>query len=150
MVTYKVEHAVWMVRDDMGVNAPMDHQRAISMLNVGLGKLYYYDKTITLEPLPETMVDEGKTSPTPDLILYDRAADRIPIIIEICHTRGQKGDLEKVVSLIEDYPYDIQEGFVFNYKTDQWLRYRKGDQAEATETSFSEILNLDLDQFLHL
>lgn len=134
--------------DEMGVNAPIDHQRAISQLTVGLGKLYYYDKAISLEPLPETMLDEGRTSPTPDLILYDREAEHIPIIIEVCHTRGLKGDLQKVVSLIEDYAYDIQEGFVYNYRTGQWLRYRKGDQAEARESSFSEILSLDLSQFL--
>lgn len=134
----------------MGVNAPMDHQRVISQLNVGLGKLYYYDKAIRLEPLPETMLDEGRTSPTPDLVLYDPNADHIPVIIEVCHTRGLKGDLEKVVSLIEDYPYDIQEGFVYNYRTGQWYRYRQGDQAVATETSYSEVLALDLNQFLNV
>ena len=146
---YTVKHGLSLVREDeMGVNAPMDHQRVISQLNVGLGKLYYYDKVIRLEPLPETMLDEGRTSPTPDLILYDREADHIPVIIEVCHSRGLKGDLQKVVSLIEDYPYDIRKGFVYNYRTGQWLRYRKGDQAEATESSFSEVLQLDLSQFL--
>lgn len=77
----------WLVHD-AGVNAPMDHQRVMSQLNVGLGKLYYYDKTIGLEPLPETMIDEGQTSPTPDLVLYNPVTDLIQIIIEICHTRG--------------------------------------------------------------
>ncbi|GAA4447020.1 hypothetical protein GCM10023189_02840 [Nibrella saemangeumensis] len=134
--------------EEMGVNAPMEHQRVISKLNVGLGKLYYYDKAIRLEPLPETMLDEGRTSPTPDLVLYDNSADQIPIIIEVCHTRGLKGDLQKVISLIENAPYDIREGFVYNYKTSQWLRYRLGDGGTATESSFSEILQLDLDQFL--
>ncbi|MFD2573004.1 hypothetical protein ACFSUS_20345 [Spirosoma soli] len=139
---YTVKHSASLVQEDeMGVNAPMDHQRAVSKLNVGLGKLYYYDKAIQLEPLPETMLDEGRTSrndgsPTPDLVLYDNEVDRIPIIIEVCHTRGLKGDLQKVVSLIEDYPYDIVEGFVYNYRTGQWLRYRKGDDGIAVESSF--------------
>lgn len=132
----------------MGVNAPMDHQRAISKLNAGLGKLYYYDKVIRLEPLPETMLDEGRTSPTPDLILYDKEADYIPVIIEVCHTRGLKGDLQKVVSLIEDFPYDIQEGFVYNYRTEKWLRYSKGEDGMAIESSFSAVLQLDLNQFV--
>lgn len=146
---YKVSHGLSMVHEDeMGVNAPMDHQRVISKLNVGLGKLFYYDKAISLEPLPETMLDEGRTSPTPDLILYDKARDHIPVIIEVCHTRGLKGDLQKVVSLIEDFPYDILEGFVYNYRTEHWFRYRKGDNGIATETSFSDILQLDLNQFL--
>lgn len=149
MVMYEIKHGTAMVREDeMGVNAPMDHQRIISKLNVGLGKLYYYDKVISLEPLPETMLDEGRTSPTPDLVLYDKDRDHIPIIIEVCHTRGLKGDLQKVVSLIEDFPYDILEGFVYNYRTGLWLRYRKGDNGIATESSFSEILQLDLNQFL--
>ena len=54
-----------MGRAGVPVNAPMDHQRVISQLTVGLGKLYYYDKVISLEPLPETMIDEGRTTPTP-------------------------------------------------------------------------------------
>ena len=146
---YTIKPSFSLVREaEMGVNAPMEHQRVISQLNTGLGKLYYYDKLINLEPLPETMLDEGRTSPTPDLILYDREADHIPTIIEVCHTRGQKGDLQKVVSLIEDYPYDIREGFVYNYRTHQWLRYRKGDEAAATESSFSDVLQVDLNQFL--
>lgn len=146
---YTIKHGLSLVREDeMGVNAPIEHQRVISRLNAGLGKLYYYDNLIQLEPLPETMLDEGRTSPTPDLILYDREADCVPIIIEICHTRGLKGDLQKVVSLIEDYPYDIQEGFVYNYRTFQWFRYQQGDEGQASESSFSTVLQLDLNQFL--
>ena len=101
----------------------MDHQRVISRLTVDLGTLYWYDKAIRLQPLPKPIIDEGRTSPTPDLILYDQKADRIPIIIEVCHTRGQKDDMQKVVSLIEDLAYDTREGFVYNYRTGQWLRY---------------------------
>lgn len=138
----------WLVHDD-GVNAPMDHQRVISQLNVGIGKLYYYDKTISLEPLPETMIDEGQTSPTPDLVLYNPATELIPIIIEICHTRGQNNDLKKVISLIEDNGYGVLEGFVHNYRTGEWLRYRKGDGGVATATAYSELLGLDLAQFLN-
>ncbi|MBO0934660.1 hypothetical protein [Fibrella aquatilis] len=140
---------VWHVHDD-GVNAPMDHQRVISQLNVGLGKLYYYDKAIALEPLPETMIDEGQTSPTPDLVLYDPVTELMPIIIEVCHTRGQNNDLKKVIRLIEDDDYGIQEGFVYNYRTNEWLRYRKGDGGVASASSISELVGLDLAQFLNL
>lgn len=141
------EAPVWQVNDD-GVNAPLDHQRVISRLNVGLGKLYYYDKAIALEPLPETMLDEGQTSPTPDLVLYDPVAELMPVILEVCHTRGQKNDLKKIIWLIEDNEYGILEGFVYNYRTGEWLRYRKGDGGVATATSFSAVLGLDLGQFL--
>jgi hypothetical protein len=146
---YHLKYDLSLVQEDeMGINAPMEHQRIISKLNVGLGKLFYYDKTIALEPLPETMIDEGRTSPTPDLLLYDNEADRIRIIIEICHTRGLKRDLQKVYTLIENDLYDIVEGFVYNYKTAEWFRYRKGDGGLAESSSFSEVLQLDLNGFL--
>lgn len=43
----------------IGIYAPKEHQRIISQLNTGLGYLYYVEGKITLEPLPETMIDEG-------------------------------------------------------------------------------------------
>lgn len=49
---------------------------------------------------------------------------------------------------MEEDDYGILEGFVFNYKTQQWLRYRKGDGGQAIESSFSEVLQLDLNAFL--
>ena len=141
--------AAWQVHDH-GVNAPMDHQRIISRLNVGLGILYYRERSIPYEPLPETMIDEGQSSPTPDLVLYDPVTELMPIIIEVCHVRGQQNDLKKVISLIEDSEYGVIEGFVYNYRTYEWLRYRKGDGGVATATSFSDLLQLDLGQFLDL
>lgn len=94
------------------------------------------------------MLDDAKASPVPDLSLVDNRADVTPIIIEICKTSGQKGDIQKVVALIDDDLYGIREGFVYNYKTHQWFRYRFGDGGLTTESSFSEILQLDLNQFL--
>ena len=88
------------------------------------------------------------STPTPDLVLYDNDADQTPVIIEICQTRGTKGDLQKVVQLIDGQLYGIQEGFVYDYKTQQWLRYRLGDGAIATTSSQSEVLQLDLNQFV--
>lgn len=137
-----------LAQEDQGVWAPVDHQRVISRLTIELGVLYHHKKTIPLEPLPETMLDEGKASPVPDLSLVDTTTDVTPIIIEVCKTTGQKGDSQKVVELIDDDLYGIREGFVYNYKTQQWFRYRFGDGGLLTESSFSEILNLDLNQFL--
>lgn len=133
--------------DEMGVNAPLIHQQTISRIHVGLGILYYRDKTLPYEPLPETMLGE-ESSPTPDLILYDHETDQTRVVIEICHARGQKSDLKKVIRLIEEDDYGILEGFVFNYKTRQWLRYRKGDGGVAIESSISDVLQLDLSAFL--
>lgn len=45
---------------DMGIIAPKEHQRVISKLTTGLGTFYYQQRKIALEPLPETMLDEGQ------------------------------------------------------------------------------------------
>ena len=138
----------FVVGEDQDVWAPIDHQRIISKLNVGLGILYYREKSIFLEPLPETMLDEGKASQVPDVSLRDNQTAQTPIIIEICHTNGLKGDLRKVIQLIDDDLYSIREGFVYDYRDEKWLRYRFCDGGLTTESSFSEILNLDLNAFL--
>jgi Uma2 family endonuclease len=132
---------------DMGANAPIYHQRAIALLTAGLYPLYRSGK-ISYEPLPETMVGEY-SSPTPDIILFDTATETTKVIVEVCQTVGQKADLKKIISLVDGESYGIQEGFLYNYKTQQWLRYQLGDAGVATESSFSTVLNLNLNQFLH-
>lgn len=103
---------------------------------------------MNLEPLPETMLDEGQASPTPDVILCDNESEQTPIMIEVCHTKGLKHDCNKVIRLIDEDEYGILEGFVYDYKTANWLRYRKGDAGLMTQTSFSDVLNLDLNVML--
>ncbi|GAB3990917.1 hypothetical protein GCM10028807_19300 [Spirosoma daeguense] len=137
-----------LVAEDLGVWAPINHQRVISLLNIGLGVLYHREKAIALEPLPETMLDEGKVSPVPDISLRDNEMAQTPIIIEICHTNGLRADLRKVIQLIDDDNYGIREGFVYDYHTKKWLRYCFGDGGLTIESSFSEILQLDLNHFL--
>lgn len=137
-----------VANEDFGVWAPAEHQRVIAKLTTGLGVLFYHRQTIRFEPLPETMLDDAKASLVPDLSLIDNSADETPVIIEVCKSKGQKDDLRKVIQLVDDGLYGIQEGFVYNYKTQQWLRYRKGDGGQATESSFSDVLNLDLNSFL--
>jgi hypothetical protein len=140
--------ALAYVNDDMSVYGPKAHQRVISKLNSGLGPLFYRERTIQLEPLPETMLDEGQASPVPDLILYDNEARTTPIIIEVCHTDGLRKDLKKVISLLEADDYGILEGFVYDYVATQWYRYTKGDGGLTQSTSFSVVIQLDLNQFL--
>ena len=94
------------------------------------------------------MLTEGYATPVPDLILYDHQAEQTRVIIEICKNTGFKHDTSKVIHLIENQEYGILEGFVYNYKTSQWLRYHKGDGGQATESSFSDVLALDLSQFV--
>ncbi|MFD2571032.1 hypothetical protein ACFSUS_10335 [Spirosoma soli] len=126
---------------------PRIHQRVIAQLISGLSPLYH-NAVIKLEPLPETMLDEGRISQVPDVSLYNNETDQTPIVIEICHTNGMKDDVLKVIELIDADRYGIREGFIYNYKTQQWLRYRFGDNGVTEALSYSEILSLDLNQFL--
>lgn len=137
-----------VVGEDQGVWAPVEHQRAIAKLTVGLGILFYREKAINLEPLPETMLDEGKASQVPDISLRDNEKAQTPVIIEICHTNGLKSDLHKIIQLIDEDFYGIREGFFYDYKTGHWLRYRFGDGGIATPTAYSDVLQLDLGGFL--
>nr|WP_228724381.1 hypothetical protein [Spirosoma sp. KUDC1026] len=137
-----------LVNEGLGVWAPIDHQRIISLLTIGLGVLYHRERSISLEPLPETMLDEGKASQVPDISLRDNEAAQTPIIIEVCHTNGLKSDLHKVIQLIDDGFYGIIEGFIYDYRTKQWLRYKKGDAGVTVPSSFSDVLDLDLNSFL--
>jgi len=137
-------NAPFLVHDDDATNSPLDHQRVISKLTMGLGILFYREGTIVLEPLPETPLAEGPGHQVPDVLLFDNKAEQTRIIIEVCQNRGQRNDLRKIIRLIEDDDYGILEGFVYNYKTGEWLRYRKGDGGEATATSYSDVMSVDL------
>ncbi|WP_080054702.1 PDDEXK family nuclease [Spirosoma aerolatum] len=136
-----------VMEDEMGVNAPIIHQSVIARLTAGLYP-FYQSGQIPFEPLPETMLTDGYATPVPDLILYDHQAEQARVIVEVCQNSGHKHDTNKVIKLIEENEYGIREGFVYNYKTQQWLRYRKGDGGVATESSFSEVLNVDLGVFV--
>ena len=130
----------------MGVNAPISHQRIISKLIAGLGHLYYTLKKIPYEPLPETMIDESQTSPTPDVLLYDNENQKNAVIIEISSNTGAKKDFEKIVQLMLDY--DVPEGFVYNYNKKIWLKYdlKKGEIKD--NPSFCTAIGYDLQQFI--
>jgi hypothetical protein len=56
--------------------------------------------------------------------------------------------LVRVTRLIEDTDYGILEGVVYNYRAKLWFHYRKGDGGIITESSFFDILQLDLNGFL--
>ncbi len=123
------------------------HQSVIARLTAGLYP-FYRSGQIPYEPLPETILVEEYAAPVPDVVLYDHEAEQVCVIVEVCKNTGFKHDISKVVKLIDGELYGIIEGFIYNYKTHQWLRYRLGDGGLTTETSFSEVLNLDLNAFL--
>lgn len=120
----------------------------ISKLTIELGILYYREKSISLIPLPETSLNEGPGHAVPDVMLYDDVAEDTKVIIEVCLTNGVRNDLRKVIRLIEDDDYGILEGFVYNYKTREWLRYRKGDGGAATASSYSEVMQVEMGGFV--
>lgn len=78
------------------------------------------------------------------MLLHDDVAEDAKVIVEVCLTDGVRNDLRRIIRLIEEDDYGILEGFVFNYKTREWLRYRKGDGGVATASSFSELMDVDL------
>ena len=127
----------------MGTNAPKAHQRIIARLTTRLTNAYEQGG-ILLEPLPETMLNEGQTSPTPDLILYDNVLHETPVIIEVNHAAGIKSDIKKVQQLIDSEDYGIKEGFIYDYNRQEWHKYKLGEGIIKDKPSFCEAINLDL------
>lgn len=133
---------------EMGINAPKAHQRIIGKLMTSLGYLFYHLHQITLEPLPETQIDEGQSSPVPDIMLYNNETFQTPIIIEVCHPNGVNNDLKKIIKLIEANDFGIQEGFIYDYERGLWLKYQKGIGQIVDHPSYSNILEIDLASLL--
>jgi hypothetical protein len=127
----------------MGANSPKDHQRVISRLIIGLGNLYSVG-SLKLEPFPETPLNEGEPSPVPDVSLFDNVLYETPVIIEINHAGGIKSDIKKVQALIDEDNYGIVEGFIFDYKREEWHKYKRGEGIITEKPSFCETINLDL------
>lgn len=130
----------------VGVNAPKPHQRVIGKLMTALGQLFYREGKIPYEPFTETMIDEGKTSPTPDILLFDNRLSQNKVIIEVSTTAGARKDFEKLVELIHDY--DVPEGFVYNYIDKTWRKYVLQQGEVIDHPSFCTIIGYDLNEFL--
>jgi hypothetical protein len=129
---------------EIGINAPKAHQRIISKLMASLGHLFYHLHEIKLEPLPETQIDEGQSSPVPDIMLYNNDTFQTPIIIEVCHPNGVNNDFKKIVNLIDFNDFGIEEGFIYDYERGIWLKYQKGIGQIFDKPSYSNILGKDL------
>ena len=130
----------------MGVNAPKAHQRIIGKLMTALGHLFYREGAIPYEPFTETMIDEGKTSPTPDVLLFDNRTGKNKVIIEISTSAGERKDFEKLAELMRDY--DVQEGFVYNYNSNVWRKYSLGSGEVKDNPSYCETIGYDLKEFI--
>jgi Uma2 family endonuclease len=130
----------------MRVNVPKQHQRVIGKLMTALGHLFYREGTLLYEPFTETMIDEGQTSPTPDILLFDNSTGLNKVIIEVSTSAGAKRDFEKLVELMHNY--SVEEGFVYNYSTGIWRKYRLDTGEALQNSSFCDTIGLDLNDFL--
>jgi hypothetical protein len=90
------------------------------------------------------MLDDDKTSPTPDISLYDNVLENTPVIIEITRTGMVQTDLKKVRALVDSEDYGIREGFVYDYKLNLWHKYQLGAGDINDRPSFCEAINIDL------
>lgn len=130
----------------ISINAPRLHQKIITHLIYGLTQLLKNGQS-KLFPYPETMIDEGQTSPVPDLMLVDTSSDLTQVIIEITHTQGVKKDIEKLKMLMRDY--GVPEGFVFDYKRSEWHHFQLVDgNFSGDKSAFCHAIGFDLDDLL--
>ena len=130
----------------MGVNAPKEHQRVIGKLMTALGQLYYNEKAIPFEPFSETMIDEGKTSPTPDILLFDNHNGSNKVIIEVATSTGARRDFDKLIELVREY--QIPEGFVYNYHDKSWRKYTLSEGEVVGNPSYCDAIGYDMNLFL--
>ncbi len=129
----------------MGTNAPKEHQRVIRKLTTGLDKLYMAGD-IAFEPFPETMIDESKTSATPDVLLFDAVSEQNIMFVEVTIPVSENFDFKKVIEVAEKY--QIPEGFVYNYRTYKWRKYKLGEGEITENPSFCDSIGYDLNEFL--
>lgn len=123
----------------MGVNGPgiamsRIHQAIIGRLIYWLTDLYLKNRT-ELIAYPEAMIDESETSrndryagaglPVPDVMLVNHDTDLTEVIIEVTHTQGVPRDIDKIKNLMQ--VYQVNEGFVYDYKQKCWHKLRLGE-----------------------
>ncbi|MCX6213505.1 hypothetical protein [Spirosoma sp.] len=70
------------------------------------------------------------------------------IVIEVAQPRTVQHDLKKIIHFTENDNYGILKGFVYNYKSREWFRYRKGDGGAATAPSVSDVMGIDPGEFV--
>jgi len=127
------------------VSKAKEHQRVIVKLISALYRLYE-DKLISCEPLTEVMIDEAHTSHVTELLLFDPEAEKNVVIIEVTVTAAENKDFKQVSALVDKY--DIAEGFVYNYITKQWRKYKMGIGEITENPSFCDSIGYDLNDFL--
>jgi Uma2 family endonuclease len=91
----------------------------------------------------------------PDIVVYEESVDRKAgkpplVIIEITNKAGFKADCEKVVNLIQQFPFDeetgvgIAEGFVYDYDNKRWAKFTPDGQ-DTESPNYSDFLGIEFE-----
>jgi hypothetical protein len=97
------------------------------------------------EPMVESHVADTQGY-IPDIFVFHRLTGEIHVIIEICRSNYQeKADIEKINDFFHNpelKQYNLQEGFIYNYQTDQWRKFTASGEIEYNRY-YSDTLQLN-------
>jgi Uma2 family endonuclease len=126
-----------------------EHQEVIRNLLVFLWREDAYKH---YNVVPEAALTDDRNSAIPDIQIIDKKEEQTEVIIEISFGTGVKADREKVKQLVQQY--NIQEGFVYDYKKKAWYRYylneRGGVSEDKESPEYSDVLDVDLSEGVEL
>ena len=106
------------------------------------------------DALPEANInDDDPLTLIPDVLVIDAESDDFLMCVEITNKRGLKETIKKVEEIVE--AQELEESFVIHYKKVgkkeyeivEW--YRITDEGIEKGNSFSEIMEVDLDELLN-
>lgn len=137
-------------------SAPTDTHRALQMWLV-----HNLDKKLNGQYVVgmEYTVRNGRQERTPDVSVWkgiERKKDGevkfvSPLLtIEITRTKQNDEDAAQSISDVFAMNNTVQESFIYNYKEDTWIRYKRTDDGKVEEkaTSYSSLFQLYLNKLL--
>jgi hypothetical protein len=127
----------------LGYKANREHQRTIGRITSALYALYKQG-LLGLEPFSETNLNESEPSPVPDISLFDEKSCTTPVIIEVNDTTGIRNDLLRIKTVLNTTDFGVIEGFVYDFKRNEWHKYHRDKGDITDQPSFCEAINLDL------
>lgn len=104
--------------------------------------------------IPEPNYDDGDAqSKQPDVLIVDIESEEMKVSIEVCLIGMVKSEIKKCQQALADYP-QLEECFVIAYKSKgtfgyNSVSYTKVTREEISDTSISDILDIDFQQCLH-
>lgn len=101
----------------------------------------YQRKTITSEPLP--VAYSSNFSSVADIICFNPTNNKVNTLIKLCEKSHQKDAYHQFSKFIADNNFGVEEGFIYNYETREWLRIWRGVKTGDTR---SRELNLEMSE----